>query len=166
MSGNDLKKRIASLGLAAVIGATSGVAIEKGLNNSQNKYSNPTTNKELTVLWTGDEVKDYSFLLGGLVGRYDYLNEKESDYTKNSYYEQYYDYMDVLEYINGYQEGYSAEGMFVSYENSDYTLEEVNTMARVFEAMADGSVQKQYVTSEPDRVLEILHPEDYGKSRS
>ena len=166
MNDKNLKKRIVSVGLATIIGATSGVAIEKGLHSDDNNFRNAKTNKELTVVWNDEDVNDFSFVLGGLVGRYDYLNDNKDDYTKNSYYEKYYEYLDLLEYISGYKEGYQNEGMFMSYENNDSILEQADKTALVFETMVEGSVRKQYVTTEPDRVVDILQSVEQNKTRS
>lgn len=151
-------KRIGSLLLAAIIGVACGMAIEKGIHSDS--HNGGKIDKNLTVVWNGEDVGDYSFMLGGLIGHFDYLSGRGDDYTNNSYYEKYNKYVDLLEYIGGYKEGYQTGGAFISYEDNNQIIEEANSVALVFEAMADGAVIKQYVTTEPDKVTSILHPDD------
>lgn len=158
MGSKELKKHVALL-LAAIIGVACGMAIEKGFYcGTSHKSGN--IDKDLTVVWNSEDVGDYSFMLGGFVGHLDYLNDNEDDYTNNVYYEKYYKHIDLLEYISGYKEGFQYGGMFISYEKNDEIIEQADKSALVFEAMAEGAVRKQYVTTEPDRVRAILHPDE------
>lgn len=158
--GNSSQKKIITIGLAVVVGFTCGIAFNVGAFKD-NVYSDGGKLKDdFTVVWTGDDVADFSYMLGGFIGHYDYLNDKEKDYTNNSYYEKYYEYVDLLQYISGYKEGYQDGGMFISYEDSDEIIKQSDKNALVFKAMADGIVKKQYTTTEPDKVRSILHPEE------
>ena len=88
MNKNSIKKRIAAGSLAVIIGSAAGIAMDRHISNKNNLPILKKTNKEVIMLYE-EEYLDKSYILGGVMGHYDYINENDNDPTNNEYYQKY-----------------------------------------------------------------------------
>ena len=151
MKNNNIKKKIAAGSLAAIIGATSGIAIDRSINNKTDSELLKKDGKGIIMLYDV-EYRDKSYILGGAMGHYDYLKQNKYDPTNNDYYRKYSNYFDKDEYKAGYIEGYQEEGMFKDASERDL-LYNADITSIAFSLMSKNLIINKYYTNDYDKAI-------------
>ncbi len=168
MNKNSIKKRIAAGSLAVIIGSAAGIAMDRHISNKSNLPILKKNNKEVVMLYE-EEYLDKSYILGGVMGHYDYINENDNDPTNNEYYQKYNNYFDRNEYNSGYVEGYQEEGMFEGLSETEL-LYNADITSIAFSLMEQNLIVNKYYTDDYDKAIEEVDrqleniQEDYGFS--
>lgn len=157
MNSKDIKKKVISVGVAAVLGATGGISLDRAINGRNYNMKEIMPSESAAVVWDDDSIKDFSFLMGGIMGHYDYANGNEKEPTNNDYYQKYYNELDQMEYVNGYEEGYQSEGYFSSYDDEKLVFNDADKLAIMFDTIKDGLVEKAYISDDYDKVMYIVN---------
>lgn len=80
------------------------------------------------------ETDDCLSELGGLLGHYDYINEKYYDGSNNDYYHIFKRLCDMnSSYEKGYEEGYQEGGKYSSFDSNEKIMDEVEKVSDYLE---------------------------------
>lgn len=157
MNSKEVKKKVISVGVATILGATGGISLDRAINDRKINMQEAIPPEAAVVVWNDDSIKDFSFLMGGIMGHYDYTNGSEKEPTNNEYYQKYYNELDQIEYVNGYEQGYQPGGCFSSYDNEKLVFNDADKLAIMFDTIKDGLVEKAYISDDYDEVMHIVN---------
>ncbi len=151
MNRDKTKKMIAVITVLAMVCIMAFLLGMEPTKQQESETEQPLTLYDDNSNVESDEpdTEDYLTELGGLMGRYDYINNCYYDGTNNDYYQEFKKLCDMsASYEGGYAEGYQDDGEYASYDNSEMILNKVNEIADYLEVAWWNAVSD---TTENDR---------------